>query len=338
MRLVDIDNFTESDVNKILEKGIADCHCDTINFMTDGNNNYSYKFSQLNPSTHVDLPRLKQGNVKLQFFAVCPTDFPNDNLKQALIMIESFHRNVEYNFRDIGLVYSMEDLKKLKQQNKIAALLAIEGGEVLEGSIEVLGILYRLGVRSLSLTWNYQNQLADGALAEDFKRGLTAKGKKVIKAMEALGIIVDLAHLSTKSFEEAVEVISKPPLISHANSYKLCPHPRNLSDEKLKIIAEKKGLIGVSFYPPFITTNEVTKNNGFEKLLDHFVHIASLIGVEYIALGSDFDGIDQTIDGLKDATSYGCLIKGLLTRGFSRREVELITSENVYRLLYENLN
>ncbi|MFY9114866.1 MAG: membrane dipeptidase, partial [Dethiobacteria bacterium] len=273
------------------------------------------------------------GGIRGQFFAVCSMKRYR-GLRETLEMIACYHHNIIDNEHKIGHVNLYSDIQTLNDQGRIAAILAIEGGEALDGDPLMLDIMYRLGVRSLSLTWNYQNQLADSH-EEDGERGLSGLGREVINRMEALGMLLDLAHISTRSFFDVLEYATKPPIVSHANAKFICNNSRNLSDEQLKALSQKRGVVGLTFYPRFIADS--IDDCSIDKLIDHFVHIGSIAGVESIALGSDFDGIDISMSDIFDCTCYDRLVSGLLTRGFSHSEVELITSGNALRILNENI-
>ncbi|NLA26121.1 MAG: membrane dipeptidase [Firmicutes bacterium] len=310
---------------------IADCHCDTISLLATND----YDFSQRNSRGHIDLPRLLEGEVKLQFFAVCVApEKQRSYLQSALEHIARYHRCLAANREHMISLEKKEDLLAAQREGKIAALLALEGAEPLEGSTELLDIFYRLGMRALSLTWNHRNLFADGAGEESAGGGLTCAGKALIRELSGKGIILDLAHLSNRCFFEALELTDQPPLVSHANARRLCDHPRNLDDEQLKALANRGGVIGLSLYPYFITGEAKA---GLEQLLDHFVHIAGLIGVEHLAFGSDFDGIPCTIEEIKDVSGYPSLPQALCRRGFNHSEVEMIAWDNVNRILTNNI-
>ena len=231
--------------------------------------------------------------------------------------------------QELQTIYTAADLKEVMQGNKIGVLLTVEGGEALEGDQSVLYLLFKQGIRSLGLTWNRQNQLAAG-VGEGIKgNGLTSFGRMVVRELSALGMIVDLAHINQKGFYDAISMSSTPIIVSHANARALCNHPRNLSDEQLRLVKENGGVVGISFYPPFVHRKSLSLN----KLLDHFVHVAEVAGVEHLGLGSDFDGIDQTVDGLDDVSCLPRLIKGLSARGFSPKEMEQIASRNYLRVI-----
>ncbi|MEW5785332.1 MAG: dipeptidase [Bacillota bacterium] len=311
---------------------IVDCHCDTLwLFGRD-----EYRFDLLNQTGHVDLPRLRLGQVVLQFFAVCTAAQKNgdSHLQQALHCLTLYERGLRNNFDHLQPLEKRQDLKEAAEKGKIACLLALEGAEPLCGSVDLLPLFYRLGVRCISLTWNNRNCFADGCGEEISGGGLTRLGRNLVPRLGRYGILLDLAHLSQAGFRDAIELAERPPLVSHANAARLCEHPRNLSDEQLKLVAERGGVIGISFYPLFITGRETAR---LDQLIDHFVHIASTAGINHVGIGSDFDGIPKSTDQLADASCYPVLIEGLLKRGFNKREVALIAGENVKRLLEQNL-
>lgn len=311
---------------------IADCHCDTIGLMGQE----GYEFSRRNTAGHIDLPRLIEGRIILQFFAICTAPLKErSHLHTALHQIGRYHRALSSNRRRLQSIERKEDLASGEREGKIGALLALEGAEPLEGSVELLEIFYHLGVRALSLTWNRRNYFADGVGEESAAGGLTRAGKKLLNKLSGLGIILDLAHLAPRPFFEALELNGRPPLVSHANVRKLCEHPRNLSDEQLEALAARGGVIGMSLCPYFITGK---KEASLEQLVDHFVHTAELVGVEHVAFGSDFDGITETVTGIDDAASYPSLPEALRKRGFQPHEIELIARGNVERILQANLD
>jgi membrane dipeptidase len=312
---------------------IVDGHCDTVRLFELSKRDYN--FTKQNNRGHIDLPRLRVGSVKLQVFALYIEEEykPVGSLKRALQLLELLYRNMELCRNDLKLIYSRRDLAELLQEEKTGALISIEGGEALEGDIGVLRMLFRLGVRGLGLTWNQENQLATGVGNGVGGKGLSALGRKVIRELNRLGMIVDLAHINEKGFYDALKVSSKPVIVSHANSRVLCDHPRNLSDDQLRALRDAGGVIGLSFCPDFVDKKRAT----VERLLDHFVHVAEVAGVDHLGFGSDFDGIETVIPGLEDVTAMPTLVRGLATRGFSHIEIEKITAKNFLRVLYNVL-
>jgi len=307
---------------------VIDAHCDTVQNFTGEKGDYD--FTSNNQCGHVDLPRLEAGGIKVQFFAL----FIEEKFRvtgafsRGFQLLEYYFSTIEKLTGQVETIYSRKDLEKVKQSSKIGALLTIEGGEALEGSIQNLKEFFNLGVRGLGLTWNNQNQLAAG-ISANTDNGLTPLGKKVIKEMNRLGMLVDLAHLGTKGYNEALDLTESPAIVSHANTKKICDHPRNLSDAQLRCLKQNGGVVGMTFCPDFIHQ----ASPSMEKLLDHFEHVAGVAGVESVGIGSDFDGISYPVEGLDDASYVPNLTRGLVSRGFSKDEIGKILYGNFERVL-----
>ncbi|MGI5876825.1 MAG: dipeptidase [Dethiobacteria bacterium] len=311
--------------------GVVDSHCDTVHYFTGEKGDYD--FVQRNSIAHLDLPRMEEGGIKIQFFALFiePEYKPFGSLKRCLHLLNFYYKTVEPCHDRLETIYNIDDLERINNQDKMAALITIEGGEALEGDIGVLRMLFRLGIRGVGLTWNQRNNIADGIGEREANGGLTLFGKKVIREMNELGMIVDLAHISEKGFHDVLALTDSPVIVSHANSRALCGHPRNLTDQQLKLLKQNGGIIGLSFYPTFIDE----KAPSFEKLLDHFEHVAHVIGVEHLGIGSDYDGIKSAVEGLNDVSFLPALTEGLLSRGFKEKEIGKILYGNYYRLIKE---
>lgn len=308
---------------------IVDAHCDTIGLFNSESGNYD--FTRRNQTGHLDLPRMQEGGIKLQYFAIyIKEEFTqNGTLHYCLQLLDSYYETIKGCRHDLQTVYSSFDLNDVMNNSKRAALLSVEGGEALEGELAVLRMLFRLGIRSLGLTWNHQNQLATGVGKGVHGEGLTCFGRQVVREMNNLGMIIDLAHINEAGFYDVIAASSAPVIVSHANTRALCNHSRNLSDDQLRKLREVNGVIGLTFYPEFISSEKAT----IEKLIDHFVHVAEVVGVDHLGFGSDFDGIDQVIEGLEDVTKTHRLIEGLAERGFSAADIEKITSKNFLRVM-----
>jgi len=308
---------------------IVDAHCDSVALFNSSDSRYN--FTRRNKTGHLDLPRMREGVVKLQFFALyIREEFVQVGaLRYCLQLLDSYYRTMEQCPNDLQTIYTAADLQEVLKSPKTAALLSVEGGEALEGELAVLRMLFRLGIRSLGLTWNHQNQLATGVGKGVHGEGLTAFGRQVVREMNRLGMVIDLAHINEAGFYDAVCESSEPVIVSHSNARALCDHPRNLSDEQLRKIKEADGVIGLNFYPKFVSAEKAT----ISKLIDHFVHIAEVAGIDHLGIGSDFDGIDQVIPDLEDVTKVPRLIGELSKRGFSAADIEKITSKNFLRVL-----
>jgi len=308
---------------------VFDAHCDTICRMI----NEGYSLEKSNKTGHLDIFRMQEGGIDIQIFAVFIEDIykPDRSLRRALQLINSFEQEVKKNHSYISLARNFSQLQEIKSSGKIAAVLSIEGGEVLEGELGILNILYQLGVRLLTLTWNQRNQIADGIEEARTGSGLTNFGLQVIKEMNRLGMIIDVSHLSEKGFWEVVEQSQAPIVASHSNCYSLCSHPRNLKDEQLKAIADKRGVIGITFVPRFLT--EKKGKVTIEEIIKHIDYLVEKIGIDYVGLGSDFDGISEVITELSDVSRLPVFTRGLLARGYSKKAVKKILGGNLLRVL-----
>ncbi|PKM82104.1 MAG: peptidase [Firmicutes bacterium HGW-Firmicutes-13] len=312
---------------------IADAHCDTVHRFFLPSDEYDFK--NRNDSGHIDLPRLKEGGIKVQVFALYiePEYNPDRSLKRCLILYDQLIRTLQDCREEIELVRSSDEMEDALKKDKIAAFISIEGGEALEGSLAVLRVLYSLGIRFLTLTWNHRNQIADGVGEKETGGGLTRFGREVIKEMNRLEMVIDVSHLSEAGFWEVMELSESPVIASHSNAAALCSHPRNLKDEQIKALADKGGLIGINFYPPFVGSQKAD----IPFLLDHIDHMVNLVGIDYIGLGSDFDGIKETLVGLEDVSKLPNLTHELITRGYNDKDIKKIYGENFLNFIKKNL-
>lgn len=215
----------------------------------------------------------------------------------------------------------------------MAALLSVEGGECLNGELSILRQLYRLGVRSMLLTWNHRNLLADG-VEEECGGGLTEFGRLVVAEMNRLGMIIDVSHLCEASFYEVISLSSKPVIASHSNAGAICPHVRNLNDSQLKTIAANGGVVGINFYPRFL--NNTDKAN-LDDVVKHIEHVCSVTGENHIGIGADFDGIDCTPDGLEGTQCIPALFERLEQLNYGTGLLEKIAGLNFMRVIKQIL-
>ena len=307
-------------------KLVVDGHCDTLTAAPGQNRD----IGQLSRHGQLDLPRMVSGGVNVQIFAafISPR-FKDWALKKCLQYIDTFYLLMEKNKETIEPAFNAGGIKAITGAGKIAALLAVEGGEPLTGDLAVLRMLHRLGVRSITLTWNGRNELGDGVGEGDEAGGLSLFGRSVVREMNRLGMLVDVSHLSQKGFWDVAEVSEQPFAATHANCYALCNHQRNLTDTQIEHLAKTGGVVGLSFVPAFV---HPTKPD-LKGLIGHVDHIASRFGTQCIALGSDFDGMDEYLPGLEDANCLPRLAEELLARGYSYDNVSDIMGGNWMRLL-----
>ena len=232
---------------------------------------------------------------------------------------------------DLEQARTASEALAINAQGKIAGVLALEGGHSIENSIDHLIQLYQAGVRYMTITWNNSTDWAISAqdpLSQEM--GLSDFGRKAIRTMDSLGIMIDVSHTGIKTIEDILETTRNPIIASHSGARALHDHYRNLYDEQIIAIANTGGLIGVVFYPSFLASSRTTVN--VQTVVDHIEYIANLVGVEHVAVGSDFDGIERTPIGLENASQFPNLTLGLLKRGYSRQEAEQILGGNVLRV------
>ena len=208
----------------------------------------------------------------------------------------------------VFLVQEKLDLEQIPDPTRIGILLSVEGGEILGENLFMLDIIFKLGVRALGLTWNQRNALADGVGEANTQSRLTRLGQEVIGRMNKLGMLIDVSHLNEAGFWHVLELSKDPITASHSCAKAFCDHPRNLTDEQLRALARQKGVVGVNFYPRFLKeTGKATR----EDVVRHIYHIAEVAGVETVGLGSDFDGISETPEGLEHVGDYAHLLDDL---------------------------
>lgn len=319
---------------------VADMHCDTILHMEQGGG-----IELAKNNLHIDVDKLKKGDYLVQNFAMFVDLKKYENpLERCMDMIDTFYLELKKNEKDIALALNYEDIMRNQKENKISALLTIEEGAATKGKLSYLRDFYRLGVRMITLTWNYENgigfpnvkYITDGV--QDFKSpnekdGLTKTGIALVEEMERLGIIIDVSHLSDAGFLDVLKYTKKPFVASHSNARSVCNCVRNLPDSYIKRLSERGGVMGINYCADFLTEAKVGEKNisTVDAMVKHIKHIVSVGGIECVGLGSDFDGISCELE-LSDASKMSILADRLEKEGFSEAEVEKIFYKNVMRL------
>lgn len=267
---------------------IFDCHCDTITKAMRSQQNI-YK-----NNLHIDIEKLKRFEKAVQVFAIWLDEkYLSEAYVNTLKTIDFYNSQIdEYN----------EFISKNINEDKIGAILSIEGGEAIEGSIEKLREFHEKGVRLMTLTWNYKNKIGNGALS-GFDEGLTDFGKKVVREMNRLNMIVDVSHLNINGFWDVYNTTEKPFIATHSNSFSVCNHPRNLNDDQLKAIAETNSMVGINLYPVFVDGEKGSLDN----IIKHFDYVMNIIGDKNIGIGCDFDGISVCPEDISDVTKLNIL-------------------------------
>lgn len=312
---------------------ICDGHCDTI-LTLDRQDRY---LGERSDKGHVDLPRLLEGGVTAQVFALfVESDYlPDRAVRRVVELLDRFYRALDRNPDRMLLATQAAEIRQAKAEGKVAAIVGIEGGAALEGEMAPLRIFYRLGVRLLTLTWSRRNALGDGIGVEE-AGGLTDFGRAVVQEMNRLGMLVDVSHLAPPGVDDVLEVSRAPTIASHSNARAVCDNPRNLNDRHIHGIAGSGGVIGVTFVPNFVDLEEAN----LERLLDHVEYLLDTAGEDHVGLGSDYDGFGRGVPAyqfhdLPDVSHLPRLTAGMRRRGLPDRVVEKVLGLNFLRVFEE---
>lgn len=327
---------------------IADMHCDTISELYAKRKEGGNAFLKEN-DLHIDLKRMRQGGYFLQNFALY-TNLAREKkpLEHCLKLLDLFYTEIEANRDQIGAVTSYADIEKNREAGKMSALLTIEEGAVCKGELAHLRNFYRLGVRMMTLTWNFQNELAypnrmcmEGGrtfMKPDTEHGLTEKGIAFVEEMERLGMIVDISHLSDAGIWDVFRYTRKPFVASHSNARSIASHPRNLTDEMIRALSERGGVAGINYCASFLydAPDGEKKLSRVTDMAAHIRHMKQIGGIQCIGLGSDFDGISCDLE-MKSPADLPLLAGELRKGGFTESEIEAIFYKNVLRVYRELL-
>ena len=324
------------------EATVVDTHCDTLKclmpaFTLPRNSQWDDRsdvgMGVRSELGHIDIPRLKEGGVDCQVFAISSVRDRTRPyaLRTAMEMIDIFYRECGKHKDAIVPVTTHGDIMKAVNEGKVAAMLSIEGADVIEGKIGMLRVFHRLGVRMVGLVHSLRNELADGVADDRTKGGLSELGVQAVEELDRLGVLIDVSHLSDAGFWDLMDVAKGPVMASHSNSRAVCPHPRNMTDEMIEAMADRGGVMGMNFAPSFVHPTQAT----VQGVVDHIDHIVDLVGPDHVGLGSDFDGIPYTPVGLEDVTRMPNITAELVERGYVEEDVRKILGENHLRLIKE---
>jgi membrane dipeptidase len=284
----------------------------------------------------VDLEKLSAGGIDAAFFAVDVTRAWKNHLAYAMDALGFFDADLSECAEEIVVARSATEVEAAKASGRIAAVLVIENSDALEGSLNVLRGFHRLGVRSLVLTHNPSSWAAAGNAEARSGGGLTRFGVKLVQTMNELGMLVDVSHISERGFYDTLEISSRPVIASHSCCAARCDHPRNLTDDQLRALAQNGGVIGITFVPSFVDPEWLPSDwparPALAHLLDHVSHAVEVAGIDHVGIGSDFDG-GGTV--LQDASEFPRLVEGLFERGYTEEAVRGIMGENHLRVLRE---
>jgi len=327
--------------------------------------------SKLTPQLHTDIPRLRQGRVGGQFWSVyVPTTLKGaDAVRAVLEQIDVVHRLDEMYPDTFELARTADDVVRIHRSGKIASLIGVEGGHSIGNSLAVLRQLYATGARYMTITHSDNNDWADSATADPIHNGLTPFGKLVIAEMNRLGMLVDLSHVAPKTMHDVLDVADAPVIFSHSSARAITDHARNVPDDVLRRLKENDGVVMVSFVPGFssekVRARDAAKDAEEARLkalyrgqpekvksalaqweaanpapratvqdvADHIDHIIQFAGTAHVGLGSDFDGITSTPEGLETVADYPKVFAELIRRGYTDEQLKGIAGLNVLRVM-----
>ncbi|ABD25250.1 Membrane dipeptidase [Novosphingobium aromaticivorans DSM 12444] len=323
------------------------------------------------PPMMTDIARMRAGRVGAQFWSVyVSANLPEAQAVQATLeQIDVTRRLIAQYPADMQFCTDSRCVDEAWKRGRIASLIGMEGGHSIGGSLGVLRQMHALGARYMTLTHFRNTAWADSATDAPQHDGLTPFGEKVVREMQRLGILVDLAHVSEATMRDVLALGGPPPIVSHSNARAINHHARNVSDETLKAIGAAGGIVMVNFYPPYVLEAarqwsaardaEVARTKSLNRgdpsaekaaldawdkanpmprgsvqdVADHVDHIARLTGTDHVGLGGDLDGVEATIAGLDDAASYPALFVELARRGWSQGDLEKLANGNMMRVL-----
>jgi membrane dipeptidase len=294
---------------------------------------YGYQMGIRHTTDQSDLPRFRDGGVDAQMFAVW-TDWRDSAAHPyytyTLAMVDSFSSQIRKNASEFAQARNADDIVQANTAGKLAGILAVEGGHAIENDLEKLRAFHRKGARYLTITWNNSTAWAVSAAdARSTTAGLSDFGRQVIRTMDSLGMIIDVAHTGIKTIWDILATTKNPIVATHSGVRALNNHTRNLNDAQIDSIARRGGVIGVVFYPPFLSPKSTAT---IDTVIRHIDYIKNRVGIDYVAIGSDFDGIESVPVGLEDVSKLPNLTSALLRHGYSIADVRKILGENYLRV------
>jgi len=346
-----------------------DSHIDTLQRVLNGKEDISRRTGK----GHVDLPRLRDAGMRAPFFALyVPTYYKGaEAVRRTLQLRDAMQSVLDAHPDQIELALGASDIERVARTGKIAAVLTIESGHAIADNLAVLRMFHRLGVRSMTLTHFRNTNWADSSTDTPEHNGLTDFGREVVREMNRLGMIVDISHVSDKTFYDTLAVTSRPVIASHSSCRTLTDIPRNMTDDMIRALAKNGGVIGINFGGNFLSQKEVEasrKNFAARAAVDpglngqalddfattdyldtystmrpnlstlqdavaHIDHVVKLVGIEHVGIGSDWDGISTVPAGLEDVSRMPALTAALLERGYSEQDVKKIPGGNFLRVM-----
>ncbi|HAA24752.1 MAG TPA: M19 family membrane dipeptidase [Ruminiclostridium sp.] len=301
---------------------IADGHCDTLTEAVEKNT------SLVENTLHWDISRASLYDGFIQVLAIF---HDREKMKPSVSRVEYYAKKAEAVANQAANFVLAKDaghIKKAIDERKVCGILAVEGGDCLDGKTENLRKLYDIGIRIMTLTWNNANELGDGC-GQTLNGGLTPFGSEIVGLMQDIGMIVDVSHADEKTFWDCIEECRKPVIASHSNARAVHDHRRNLYDDQILAIAKTNGVIGVNFYTEFVGP---PKKNDVNGLIRHIEHICAVAGEDTAALGADFDGVESLPEQIRGVHDLDVLFNSLARLNYSDSIIRKIAGENLLRV------
>jgi membrane dipeptidase len=332
------------------------------------------KFHKDGDPFHTDLQRFKKSGITGEFFSIYvsgSTLKTGGAMRRAMEMIDATMREVERHPNELMFCQTAAQIRQAKKQNKVCALMGIEGGYVIENSLFALRNFYRLGIRYMTLTHNVSHDWADAHRDEPKNNGLSDFGKEVVREMNRLGMLVDISHVSDKVMADVLDITTAPIIASHSSARGVANHTRNVPDNILKRVGENGGVIMINFYPAFLDENynradneraarlkpqidalrEQFKDNqaafneaerkllaenpipipSYTRIVDHIDHIKNVAGIDIVGIGSDYDGVPLLPGGMNGMEDLVLVTYEMLKRGYSETDIRKVLGENFLR-------
>ncbi len=341
--ITDSKNTNEPGINakdSLSQLNYLDLHFNAI--LVDTHNDFIWKvyekgaqFNQRNSFTQSDLPRWKAGGVDVQVFSVwIPLSEVKRSYAFTVSQIDRLKEIENNNSSDFEFAKSYDDIIRITNEKKLCGLIGIEGGTAIEKNLDNINTFFTMGVRYIGLTWNNSNGISTSAMdavEKNKKGGLTEFGISVVKRMNETGMLVDVSHMSEAAFWDVIQNTTSPVIASHSDCYSINPHFRNLTDDQIKAIAKNGGYIGVNFYDKFLEKNP-TGETSIDKVIEHIDNIKNLVGIDYVGIGSDFDGGITPPKELYDASCYPEITKRLVEKGYTAEEIRKFLGLNFLRV------
>ena len=330
---------------------VLDSHCDTPSKIFRGRD-----VAEDNELAHVDFPKLRRGRVDAAFFALyIPAQLDDDEAYDyAKKLYSSLMETLSSNVGTASLTTSVSTAYENKRKGIFSVFIGLENGSPIAHSIDRLREFYSMGVRYMTLCHSENNEICDSCATAIKKwHGLSPFGKEVIAEMNRLGMLIDVSHISDEAFYDVLKYSTKPVVATHSCCRALSDHPRNMTDDMICALAAKGGVIQINFYPVFLDAsfNDVIEASGitdmgdemqlrarlmslerpsYKRIVDHIDHVVSLVGIDHVGIGSDFDGIEVTPDGLDDISMIFKVFEEMRQRGYSESDIEKVAAINFF--------